>query len=71
MKGYVPDPASMRNPFRDYPRNLVCPCASGKKFKKCCYLKAPLAIAKGPKGDECANAIRGIKRAYKAKRNGP
>lgn len=26
----------MHNPLRGLPRNMVCPCHSGEKFKKCC-----------------------------------
>ncbi len=30
----------IRNPYRNVGRNDPCPCGSGKKFKKCCLVKA-------------------------------
>ena len=34
------DTRPAHNPYRDVGRNDPCPCGSGKKFKKCCLLKA-------------------------------
>lgn len=34
------------NPWRSIPRNDPCPCGSGKKFKKCCLPRCPLAVEK-------------------------
>lgn len=36
---------SYMNPFRKIGRNDPCPCASGKKFKKCCLLKEDATAA--------------------------
>ena len=33
---YVKD---KEDPFANVGRNDPCPCGSGKKYKKCCYLK--------------------------------
>lgn len=52
----------MRNPFRDYPRNLACPCGTGKKFKKCCYLKQALAVIDTPKARAVEQMVRALKR---------
>lgn len=32
------------NPLRQLPRNMLCPCQSGKKFKACHLQKLPLAV---------------------------
>ena len=42
--GYVPPEGYVWNPLRAYPRNLFCPCTSGKKFKKCCLPKMPATV---------------------------
>ena len=34
------------NPFRKFPRNLPCFCASGKKAKKCCLPIIAQAVLK-------------------------
>lgn len=34
--GQQPTDGFVRNPLRELPRNMACPCGSGKKFKKCC-----------------------------------
>lgn len=34
----------MWNPLRKIPRNMPCPCGSGKKFKKCHYLAMPAVL---------------------------
>lgn len=60
-----PDDLSMRNPMLEYPRNLPCPCQSGKKFKKCCYLTMPEYVRKGDGKEEAAAKILAYKRAYK------
>lgn len=39
MKGFT------WNPLRTLPRNSLCPCLSGQKFKKCCLNKLPLVVA--------------------------
>jgi len=46
------------NPVRKWPRNALCPCESGVKFKKCCLEKIPLAINK----KELDNAIKAAKK---------
>lgn len=43
-KAYIPPPGYVWNPLQKYPRNLFCPCTSGKKFKKCCLSKMPLTV---------------------------
>jgi hypothetical protein len=43
------------NPICGLPRNSPCPCASGKKFKKCCLSKVPRAVTK--EGLRAANEI--------------
>jgi hypothetical protein len=35
MPYYLPK-TGVWNPLADYPRNELCYCTSGKKFKKCC-----------------------------------
>lgn len=35
MMAYIPKPGFIRNPLLAFPRNELCPCKSGKKFKKC------------------------------------
>ena len=35
-KIFTPKKDCTFSPFRKYPRNHLCPCDSGKKFKKCC-----------------------------------
>lgn len=32
------------NPLRTLPRNQLCPCRSGKKFKRCCLDTLPIAV---------------------------
>ena len=34
------------NPYVKYPRNELCYCQSGKKYKKCCLLTEPMIIPK-------------------------
>ncbi len=34
-RAYTPKAGYAWNPLRDFPRNEVCFCGSGKKFKKC------------------------------------
>lgn len=34
------------NPCAGLPRNMLCPCFSGKKFKKCCGPDTPRIIAR-------------------------
>lgn len=29
-------PGFVRNPLKDLPRNMACPCKSGRKWKVCC-----------------------------------
>ncbi len=46
---YKAKPGFVANPLLKYPRNRVCPCGSGEKFKSCClkvmtrYVTADLA----------------------------
>ena len=37
----------MSRPGASVNRNAPCPCGSGRKYKKCCYGKAPAATAGG------------------------
>ena len=30
------EPSLVKNPLLDWPRNYLCVCGSGSKFKKCC-----------------------------------
>ena len=34
------------NPLKKLPRNMKCPCLSGKKFKTCCMIKLPTLVTK-------------------------
>lgn len=43
---YVTKPGFVWNPLLKYPRNELCPCGSGKKFKKCHLDQLPQAIPK-------------------------
>ncbi len=68
MSHYKIPEGTISNPIRDYPRNMVCPCASGKKFKKCCYLTTPNLIRVSNDKVEAISIFRQIKRDFKAKR---
>jgi len=39
-----PLPGMAFNPLLKLPRNMTCPCLSGKKFKACCLNKLPMAV---------------------------
>lgn len=43
---YKPLEGYIRNPLLDLPRNMKCPCHSGKKFKVCCLIDTKLYIEK-------------------------
>ena len=40
----VPASGMTWNPLLKYPPNNLCPCLSGKKFKKCCLPKVKKVI---------------------------
>lgn len=46
VKAYKLNSAFARNPLRDLPRNILCPCGSKLKFKKCCLPYTQEYIAK-------------------------
>lgn len=37
-------PGYQWNPMRQLPRNMPCPCRSGRKFKRCCLKQMPIAV---------------------------
>lgn len=39
-----PLPGFAWNPLRTLPRNIPCPCLSGRKFKTCCLIKLPPVV---------------------------
>lgn len=43
---FYPNEGHTWNPLVRLPRNMQCPCFSGKKFKKCCLPVTPKIIAK-------------------------
>lgn len=44
IDGMTPKIEHKWNPVLKYPRNEICYCRSGKKFKNCCLLRQPLAV---------------------------
>jgi hypothetical protein len=62
MSVLVPKKGYTENPMLEFPRNDRCPCDSGKKFKKCCYLKQQLFI-----DQEVAKGISVAVKTYKEK----
>lgn len=40
-----PIPGFVWNPLRTLPRNMRCPCRSGRKFKACCLPNLPPAVS--------------------------
>lgn len=40
----APMPGFVWNPLRKLPKNMACPCLSGKKFKACCLPKLQPAV---------------------------
>lgn len=43
-RAFIPMPGMAWNPLLRYPRNRMCPCLSGKKFKACCLLTLPRVV---------------------------
>lgn len=41
MQVYRPKEGFVANPYLRLPRNMACPCSSGKKFKHCCLPQMP------------------------------
>jgi hypothetical protein len=41
---YQLKPGFVWNPLKKFPRNSLCPCKSGKKFKKCHLKSMPEAL---------------------------
>jgi len=66
---YRPKDDSMFNPNRKYPRNLPCPCQSGKKFKKCCLLNQPMVVKKTDHNLKADRAFSKLKAAFKERKN--
>lgn len=48
---YTPIEGHAWNPLLELPRNMVCPCESGKKFKHCHLRTLPVVVTEGTAGD--------------------
>lgn len=56
----TPKPGFTFNPLKSLPRNSLCPCQSGKKFKKCHLNQLPEVIS-----EKDANLYRNTMRIHK------
>ncbi len=67
---YRPAADCIYNPLKKFPRNLPCPCLSGKKFKNC-HLNLIAPVIKADKlKPEWAAYLEKIRKDYKERSRG-